>query len=146
LSGREAGRGHSDPANGSGEAEVAPGASRSHLEGSIPELATAEEIRAALESAFDYRGDVTITCKDGKQIEGYVFDRRSGNTLQNSFVRVLPKDGSSKRSVAYSDITALSFSGRDMAAGNNWENWVKHYWERKAAGESGISLEPEKLE
>ena len=130
----------------SGEAEVAPGACRTQLEGWIPGLATAEEIRTALENAFDYRGDVTITCKDGTQIEGYVFDRRSGTSLANSFVRMLPKDGSPRQSIAYADIAALSFSGRDMAAGKNWENWVRQYWERKAAGESGISLQPEKLE
>ena len=33
-----------------------------------------------------------------------------------------------------------------MAAGKSWENWVKHYWEKKAAGETEISLQPEKLE
>ncbi len=33
-----------------------------------------------------------------------------------------------------------------MAAGKSWETWVRQYWERKAAGEKGISLEPEKLD
>ena len=130
----------------SGEAEVAPGASRTQLEGWIPALASPEEIRAALENAFDYRGDVSITRKDGTQVEGYVFDRRSGTSLAKSFVRILPRDGSPRQSIAYADIAALSFSGRDMAAGKNWENWVRQYWERKAAGERGISLEPENLE
>ena len=27
-----------------------------------------------------------------------------------------------------------------------WENWVRQYWERKAAGEKNISLQPERLE
>jgi hypothetical protein len=61
-------------------------------------------------------------------------------------VRLLPKDGSPKTAVRYADIAALAFTGRDMAAGKNWETWVSHYWEKKAAGESNISLQPEKLE
>ena len=53
---------------------------------------------------------------------------------------------SQKISIAYSDIAALAFSGRDTAAGKSWEAWVRKYWEKKAAGEKCIALEPEKLE
>ena len=56
--------------------EVAPGTAHERLEGWIPELAGEEELRVALEKAFDYRGDVTITRKDGSKIEGYLFDGR----------------------------------------------------------------------
>jgi hypothetical protein len=126
--------------------EVAPGADHQKLEGWVPELASPDELRVALEHAFDYRGDVLVTCKDGTTIEGYIFDRRTGRTLEDSLVRILPKNGGGKTSVRYADIAALAFSGRDMAAGKNWENWVRQYWERKAAGEEGISLQPEELE
>ena len=125
--------------------EVAAGASHEKLQGWVPDLATAEELRSALEQAFDYRGDVLITRKDGSSIEGYIFDRRTGKTLADSFVRLLPKDGSARISLPYADIAALAFTGRDMAAGNSWEVWVRHYWEKKSAGESDISLEPQKL-
>ena len=74
------------------ELEHAPGRERENLEGWIPQLASDEEIRLALEKAFDYRGDVTLTLKDNSKIEGYIFDRVSGATLATSFVRVLPKD------------------------------------------------------
>jgi hypothetical protein len=73
--------------------EVAPGRQREGLEGWIPELVNDSELREALEKAFDYRGDVTITQKDGAKIEGYIFDRVTGPTLSSSFVRVLPKNG-----------------------------------------------------
>jgi hypothetical protein len=126
--------------------EVVPGATRDNLEGWVPELASEEEVRVALERAFDYRGDVLITRKDGSKIEGYVFDRRTGKTLADSCVRLLPKDGGPKTSVAYAEIAALAFTGRDMAAGKGWENWVRQYWERKTAGEKNISLQPERLE
>ena len=62
--------------------ELAPGTVHEKLEGWIPQLASDEEIRVALEKAFDYRGDVTITRKDGSKIEGYLFDRRTGRNAQ----------------------------------------------------------------
>jgi hypothetical protein len=144
VTGREAGHraGTPDP----NSLEVVERSARERLQGWVPELASEAEVRDALERAFDYRGDVLITRKDGTQVEGYIFDRRTGRTLVDSVVRLLPKDGSGKLSVSYADIAALAFSGRDMAAGNSWEAWVKQYWERKAAGEKGISLQPEKLE
>ena len=126
--------------------EVAPGRARETIEGWLPELATEEELREALEKAFDYRGDVTVTTKDGKQIEGYIFDRVSGPTLVTSFVRVLPKDSNQRQKIAYADIAALAFTGRDPAAGKSWEAWVRKYWEKKASGDSGLSLQPESLE
>ncbi len=126
--------------------EVAPGRMRETIEGWVPDLATEEESREALEKAFDYRGDVTITTKDGKKIEGYVFDRVSGPTLTTSFVRVLPRDSNQRQKIAYADISALAFTGRDPAAGKSWEAWVRKYWEKKASGERGLSLEPESLE
>ena len=47
--------------------EVAPGTVHEGIEGWVPELASDDEIRVALEKAFDYRGDVTLTLKDGIQ-------------------------------------------------------------------------------
>ena len=64
--------------------EVVPGFAHDQLEGWIPTLATDDEIRGALEKAFDYRGDVTITLKNGTQVEGYIFDRQNGPTLADS--------------------------------------------------------------
>ena len=128
------------------ELEVAEGAKREQLEGWIPSLASDEEIHEAFEKAFDYRGDVTLTLKDGRQINGYVFDRRSGKTLADSAVRIIPSTERTKVSIPYSDIAALAFTGRDTAAGKSFEAWVKKYWEKKAAGEKGIQIEPEKLD
>lgn len=126
--------------------EVVDGREREQIEGWVPELAGEAELRDALERAFDYRGDVTITRKDGSRLEGYIFDRRSGATLAESLVRLVPKDSAQKIAIPYSDVAALAFSGRDTAAGKSWEAWVRKYWEKKAAGEKHIALEPENLE
>ncbi|MGA2183367.1 MAG: hypothetical protein ABSH47_10075 [Bryobacteraceae bacterium] len=117
-----------------------------NLEGQVWPSCSEQELRAGLEKAFDYRGDVTITRKDGTTVEGYIFDRRVGATLADSFVRIYPKNQGGKVSVAWSDIAGLAFSGRDMAAGKSWEAWVKNYVEKKSAGETNIGLHPEKLD
>src|SRR5580693_1753863 len=133
---------HADPDT----LEVAPGTAHEKLEGWIPQLATEEEIRVALEKAFDYRGDVTITRKNGSKIEGYLFDRRTAATLKDSIVRLFPKDANEKVSISYAEIAALAFTGRDTAAGKSWEAWMKKYAQKKASGETNIALEPEPLD
>jgi hypothetical protein len=126
--------------------EVAPGTEHEKLEGWIPALASDEDLRLALEKAFDYRGDITITRKDGSKIEGYLFDRRSAPNLKESLVRLYPKSSNEKVAIPYSDIAALAFTGRDTAAGKSWEAWMKKYAEKKAAGDKDLSLHPESLD
>ena len=135
-------RGTSNPE----ELEVAPGRERENLEGWIPQFAGEEEIRLALEKAFDYRGDITITLKSGEKVEGYIFDRRTGKSLVDSVVRLYPKSGNQKVSISYADIAALAFTGKDTAAGKSWEIWMQRYREKKAAGEKNIGLHPEELD
>jgi hypothetical protein len=134
------------PAVNPDQLEVAEGREREQLEGWIPSLATDAEIHAAFEKAFDYRGDVTLTLKDGRTINGYIFDRRSGSTLADSAVRIIPSTERTKLTIPYSDIAALAFTGRDTAAGKTFEAWVRKYWEKKAAGEKEIALHPESLD
>jgi hypothetical protein len=116
------------------------------LEGWIPELASEEDLRQALEKAFDYRGDVTITLKSGDRIEAYIFNRQTGATLADSYLQYFTPKASEKRKVSYADIARLEFTGKDRAAGKHWEDWLKAYNEKKAAGEKNIALHPEALE
>jgi hypothetical protein len=132
------------------DVEVIAGRERENLEGWIPELATEAEVREALEKAFDYRGDVTVTLKNGTTVEGYLYDRRSEPTLEASLVRIIPTPKAGvpveRVMVSYADIAALQFTGRDTAAGKTFEAWIKKYWEQKAAGKTNIQIEPEKLD
>jgi hypothetical protein len=128
------------------ETEVVPGFLHENLEGQVFETAGEDDLRNALEKAFDYRGDVTVRRKDGSEVEGYIFDRRTGGTLADSVVRLIPKDRPEKIAIPYSDVAGLKFTGRDTAAGKSWAAWVKKYLEKKAAGEQKIELTPEKLD
>jgi hypothetical protein len=126
--------------------ELAPGFEHQKLEGWIPALASEDELRQALEKAFDYRGDVTLTLKSGERIEAFIFNRVSGATLVNSFVQYFTPSATDKRKVSYADIARLEFTGKDRAEGKHWEDWVKKYNEKKGAGEKNIALVPDVLE
>jgi len=126
--------------------ELAPGTKHEQLEGSVPSLATEQDLKNALEKAFDYRGDITITLKSGEEIEAYIFNRQTGATLADSFVQYFTPKSDDKHKLAYDQIARLEFSGKDRAAGKHWEDWVKAYTEKKAAGEKNIALVPDALE
>jgi hypothetical protein len=111
------------------------------ISGDDPEI-----LRIALDQAFDYRGDVTILRRDGTEVEGYLFDRRSERTLEASLVRVLPLEPQLGRiEIAYPDIAEIRFTGRDPAAGKTWENWVRRFAEKKLAGEEA-GIESDRLD
>jgi hypothetical protein len=126
--------------------ELAPGTEHEKLEGWVPDLATEDDLRNALEKAFDYRGDVAITTRSGERIEAFIFNRHTGNTLADSYVQYFAPNVATKQKLGYAEIARLEFSGKDRAAGKHWEDWVKAYNERKAAGEKNIALHPEKLD
>jgi len=104
------------------------------IQGTIPSMVTAADRTAALDQAFDYRGDVTIETHDGQTFAGYVFDRHGEG--DQACVRLLPSNGAERVRINYDQIKRLEFSGRDTAAGKSWETWLKHYAEKKEAGES----------
>lgn len=90
----------------------------------------------AIDLAFDYRGDVTIVRRsDSARIEGYIFDRRRGDTPAESKLHIIPADTGERVSITYDDIAALVFSGRDTAAGKSFDTWMKKYVQKKLAGQ-----------
>jgi hypothetical protein len=130
-----------------GEQEEKLGAVHEQLQGWVPAMASEEEVRTAFEKAFDYRGDLTVTLKNGSTIEGYIFDRKADSPrLSECVVRMMPKDRPDKISIRYSEIAALAFSGKDTAAGKSFEAWVKKYKEKKARGEKNIGIDSEPLD
>jgi hypothetical protein len=128
------------------ELEVVDGRAYENLEGWVPELASQEDLHNALEKAFDYRGDITLTFKNGEKVEAFVFNRQSGNSLDNSYVQYFASNAPEKRKVSYAEIARIEFTGKDRAAGKHWEAWIKKYNEKKAAGEKNIALMPEALD
>jgi hypothetical protein len=125
--------------------ELHPGVEHEALEGWVPDLASEADLKSALEKAFDFRGDVTITLKSGEKIEAYIFNRQTGATLAESWVQYFAPNAPDKKKLSYADIGRLEF-GKDRAAGKHWEDWVRTWNEKKVAGEKGIALHPDALE
>jgi len=84
--------------------ELAPGTEHKQLEGWVPELASEDDLRNALEKAFEYRGDVSITTKSGQRIEAYVFNRHTGATLADSYVQYFAPNQPAKQKLSYAEI------------------------------------------
>jgi hypothetical protein len=128
------------------ELEVVDGRAYENLEGWVPELASEADLQVALEKAFDYRGDISLTFKSGEKVEAYIFNRHTGSSLADSYVQYFASNAPDKKKATYADIARIEFSGKDRAAGKHWEAWVKKYTEKKAAGETNIALMPEALD
>lgn len=121
-------------------------ASSSDLQGHVAQASSPESLREAIELAFNYRGDVTITrASDGSTVEGYIFDRRVDRATGDLQVRVMPRNSDERVNVPFKDIATLHFSGKDTASGKSFETWIRKYAEKKLAGEKA-SIESESLD
>jgi hypothetical protein len=96
-------------------------------------MTTADEKCQAIEAAFGYRGDVTLTLADQSTLVGYMFNRAAA--ADPPFVDVFPKDGSDARRIAYDEIVAVALTGRDAAAGKSWQAWLQSVAHAESKGE-----------
>ena len=95
-----------------------------------------------VEVAFDYRGDVTVLLRDEDDLVGYLANRSFGRSAQaESWVEVFPAAGGSRRRISLVAIRGLILSGKDVASGKSWENWLKKYTERRDALARGEDVE-----
>ncbi len=93
-------------------------------------------LREAVDLAFHYRGDVTVTCRStGRDIDGYVFDRVHGATPADLVIRLIAPGSVERVEIRVDDIAQLRFSGRDTAEGKSFDSWMKKYVQKKLAGE-----------
>ena len=101
------------------------------LEGRVFRPASIAELAEAVELAFDYRGDVTVSLKSGESLSGYLFNRQVSGS--DSYLEVFPSDSSAARHIHYDQIAAIAFTGEDTATGKSWEVWMaKKDSERRA--------------
>lgn len=108
---------------------------RTGLRGMTVDASDPDRLREAIDFAVDYRGDVTISrVSSGDTIEGYVFDRRAGESASDWTARVMTASDE-RISIPFDDIAQIEFTGRDTAEGRSFETWMKKYVEKKLAGE-----------
>jgi transcriptional antiterminator Rof (Rho-off) len=100
-------------------------------EGRVFQPASSAELAEAVELAFDYRGDVTVSLKSGESLSGYLFNRQVSGT--DSYLELFPSDSAEARHIRYDQIAAIAFTGEDTATGKSWETWIaKKDSERRA--------------
>jgi hypothetical protein len=92
------------------------------LEGRVFRPATLEELREAVELAFDYRGDITVELKAGGQVTGYLFNRTA--TGEQPTIELFPATSSGTMTIPYSEVATIAFTGEDTATGKSWEAWI----------------------
>ena len=107
------------------------------LEGRIFTPTSVSETAEAVELAFDYRGDVTLTLRTGESIAGYIFNRHA--TTGGSYLELFPANQPDVQRIPYSEIATIAFTGEDTANGKSWEAWV-------SKKESDRRAEADKLE
>jgi hypothetical protein len=104
------------------------------LEGKVFRPTSARETAEAVELAFDYRGDVTVSLTSGELIAGYLFNRLAAE--RESYIEVFPTDQPGLRRIPYDAVVSIAFTGEDTANGKSWEAWVsKKESERRAEAE-----------
>ena len=100
-------------------------------EGRVFQPASFAELAEAVELAFDYRGDVTLSLKSGESLSGYLFNRQVDGS--DSYLELFPSDSSQARRIRYDQIAVIAFTGEDTATGKSWEMWIaKKDSERRA--------------
>jgi hypothetical protein len=110
------------------------------LEGAVFTFHSEADRIEAIDKAFDYRGDVTLTLRN-EQIEGYIFNREPKATPPR--IQVFIKGSSDPRIIPYADVTALAFTGKDTADGKSWDAWVSKKEHERQAEADRIKAEAE---
>ena len=103
------------------------------LEGRVFTPSSPADTAEAVELAFDYRGDVTVTLRSGESVAGYLYNR---HVAADPYLELFPADRPDARRIPYADIGTIAFTGEDTANGKSWETWVsKKESERRADAE-----------
>lgn len=113
------------------DVKTAPADPNLSLQGANFVIQSDAERHEAINQAFDYRGDVTITLTSGETVEGYMSNRDTD--VPNPYIEMWVKGSDEPKQFLYPDITAIAFTGKDPASGKSWQAWVsKKESERKA--------------
>lgn len=77
-----------------------------------------------IEAAFDYRGNVTLTLKDGAALHGFVFNRDFAPKAGEAFVALYIDEQPQPTTFPVASIQSIALTGEDTAAGKSWADWV----------------------
>ena len=110
------------------------------LQGTLFTFQSEQDRIEAIDKAFDYRGDVTLTLRNGT-VEGYIFNRNAKASPPR--IEVFVKGSDAAQIIPYGDVTAIAFTGKDTADGKSWEAWVNKKEDERRAEIERIKAEAE---
>jgi hypothetical protein len=122
------------------EIKTHPANRHASLQGAVFTFQSNQDRIEAIDKAFDYRGDVTLTVGD-EQIEGYLSNRDPKAVPPR--VEFFVKGEDEAKIIPYADITAIAFTGKDTADGKSWEAWVSKKEHERQAEADRIKAEAE---
>ena len=95
----------------------------STLEGWVPNVGGDLTLEQVIDSAFEYRGDISLDKVDGTTVVGYLFNRNAAAGIP--IVEVLEAETGEWLRLPYAEIRNIRFTGRDTAAGKSWDAWQR---------------------
>ena len=110
------------------------------LQGAVFSFQSETDRVEAIDKAFDYRGDVTLTLHN-ETLEGYMFNRDA--KARPPRVEVFIKGSEEPRTIPYADIVAIAFTGKDTADGKSWDAWVSKKESERQAEADRVKAEAE---
>jgi hypothetical protein len=122
------------------ETKTHPATRQTSLQGAVFTFQSDQERIEAIDKAFDYRGDVTLTV-GSEQIEGYLSNRDARAVPPR--VEFFVKGEDELKVIPYADISAIAFTGKDTADGKSWEAWVSKKEHERQAEADRIKAEAE---
>lgn len=92
------------------------------IEGTTLPCSTDQARQLALQTAFDYRGDVTLELAQGKKVVGFVYryDEKPGTV----FLYLPQGKESVPETLPAQQVVAVHFTGIDPAFGKSWDDWT----------------------
>jgi hypothetical protein len=78
-------------------------------------MSISKEVAEQIETAYDYRGHVTLTLNDGKVVEGFLFNREVAPLKGEPYVEMMPKDSDERVRFAAKDVKSVAITGKDFA-------------------------------
>ncbi len=82
-----------------------------------------DTLEGQIEAAFDYRGNITMTLKDGTVVDGFIFNRDFAPKSGPAFIEVFLDKQPKPTTFAINTIQSIALTGEDTAAGKSWEDW-----------------------
>jgi hypothetical protein len=73
------------------------------------------EVAKQIDEAFDFRGHVTITFRDGSTVVGYLFNRELAPHKGEAYVEVIPKDSDERKRWPAAEVKSIALTGKDFA-------------------------------